>query len=499
MSLRKFLMAGGLSMILILGSCGGGEEAEEENPQEEDAEADVVDDGMDAAADEAEKTDENAGVEGDEETDESTADVQEEAEDDGAEQSKTFVLEEAGSYNELTYHYVGDEVKRQTSTTEMDYEALGVTNEEDARLLLDDIARDYNATEGVQHDIRYSEDAFVETLEVDYEIADISEVSELEGADFEGADGAQFVSMARSEEQLLDSGYILADGEPAADNDSADNENQNGSARNIDFSVMDEKLSADGMEIPSMFELNSGIGSLLENAEPSDANINDVLKPSDEITTYFSETFMVIHVFAGGSEYPADSDFAGLNAEIDESGGFEVYTEFYDTLSGTFLPNIYANEIQFLAHDGSQWIDQTGTAGSEEVYYGNYSNLYDAFMTTSDLISISEDEDYYFLYNIGVEKSLHDVFGSIFNVEYTGADMDAMQNAVVGIVDKSTGEFVHVAYISTAPGLDTDEVLHIEISAEFDAYGEYDDGITVPEVSESRSAGAPAVSGMITS
>ncbi len=277
-----------------------------------------------------------------------------------------------------------------------------------------------------------------------------------------------------------------------ADESGSDGTEQDNSAGDIDFSVMDETLSDGENEIPSMFKLNSGIGGLLENAEPSDVEIDEVLKPLDEITSYFSETFMVIHIFTGDADYPADSDYAGLNAEIDESDGLEVYSEFYDSLSGTFMPNIYANEIQFLVHDGDRWIDESGTAGNEDVYYGSYSNLYDAFMTTRDVISISEDADYYFLHSIGSEPSLHEVFGSIYNVEYTGADMDEMQNAVVGIIDKSTDELTHLAYISTAPGLGTDEVLHIEISARFDNYGEYDDGTTVPEASESRSAGSPS-------
>lgn len=107
-------------------------------------------------------------------------------------------------------------------------------------------------------------------------------------------------------------------------------------------------------------------------------------------------------------------------------------------------------------------------------------------MENSDLLDISEDDEFYFIYNIGDEESLHETFGSIFNVEYTGANTDEMENAVVGVVDKASGDLIHIAYISTAPGQENpEEKLHIEITEQIRDYGEFDDdGITVPDVPE---------------
>ena len=68
--------------------------------------------------------------------------------------------------------------------------------------------------DGVEHNIEYDDEGIVETLEVDYTVAEISEISSLEGAEFdEEANEAQFISMEQSEEQLLNSGYELAEGE----------------------------------------------------------------------------------------------------------------------------------------------------------------------------------------------------------------------------------------------------------------------------------------------
>lgn len=584
MSLKKYLLAGGLSTMLLLGACGNGdgEEAgsEEESTEETgdtesedggDEEADASEDEADDSTDDSEE-EEDSGSEddsadseddaendsdteedssdsdndtdteddssdsedtsadsGDDSDDESSLEVdsddedstigiggdtedldeddtdeeesdEETDEDASEEESNTYVMEQEGFTEEVVYYYIGDEVTRQTSETETDYEAIGVTNEEEAREIIDDLAQEYEDAEGVEHDIEYGEDSFVENTEVNFDEADFSEVSDLAGAEFEGNETADFISMERSEEMLFNSGYELVEGEAVSDAES-DSESESASGESsgdestsgessgdaIDFStITGETLSGDDTEMTSMLTGNSGIAELLDNAEESDTDIEEVLKPTEEITTYFAETYMVIHAFGAGSDTPAESDVAGLSAEIDERDGFEVFSRIYDKESGQLLPNIYANPDQFAAFDGNEWIDQTGTAESEEVFYGSYTNLHEAFMESSDLIEVSEDDDYYFLSNIGDEQSLHETFGSIFNVEYTGANTDEMENAVVGIVEKSSGNLIHVAYISTAPGQQNpEETLHIEIAEQIDRYGEFDDdGVTVPDVQE---------------
>lgn len=267
----------------------------------------------------------------------------------------------------------------------------------------------------------------------------------------------------------------------SVDNASADSAESE--SRDINFDVSEESLTGlDGTEMTSMFELNSGIGEQLANASESDAAIEEVLMPKEDVATYYAETFMVINVFAGNSDLPQDSDMAGLTAEIDEGDDFEVFSGMFDPATSSIVPYAYADANSLFVYENGMWNDYGGQAEAEEIYYGSYSNLHDAFMESSDVINISEDDENYYLHNIGTENVLHDTFGSLFSVEFTNAELAEQQNAVVGIVDKETNELSHVAYVSTAPGLVEGEKLHIEVSSDLEDYGEYDDeGITVPE------------------
>lgn len=291
---------------------------------------------------------------------------------------------------------------------------------------------------------------------------------------------------AEKEEEDSDSESGTEDDDSSESSSSIDNvdaDSTESESRDINFEVSEESLTGlDGTEMTSMFELNSGIGEQLANASESDAAIEEVLMPKEDVATYYAETFMVINVFAGNSDLPADSDMAGLTAEIDEGDEFEVFSGMFDPAKSSIVPYAYADADSLFVYENGMWNDYGGQAEAEEIYYGSYSNLHDAFMESSDVINISEDDENYYLHNIGSENVLHDTFGSLFSVEFTNAELSEQQNAVVGIVDKETNELSHVAYVSTAPGLVEGEKLHIEVSSDLEDYGEYDDeGITVPE------------------
>src|SRR5699024_12260952 len=108
----------------------------------------------------------------------------------------------------------------------------------------------------------------------------------------------------------------------------------------------------------------------------------------------------------------------------------------------------------------------------------SYSNVYDAFMESEDVIDVLEDDDNYYLINVGQEEILHETFGTLYQVEFTNADPESQNNAVVAIVDKETNEIDKLSYLSNAKGLTDGQELYIEIAAEFDDYGEYDEGVT---------------------
>lgn len=273
-----------------------------------------------------------------------------------------------------------------------------------------------------------------------------------------------------------------SDSEDSLSSDTDSDVTEEPESAGISFDVTEEPITGlDGSEMTSMFELNSGIGELLASAEESDASVEDVLMPKEDVTTYYAETFMVINMFTGDSEEPADSDATGLTAEIDESEDFEIFSGMYDAAQDAIVPYAYANTDSLFVYESGMWNDYTGQADADEVYYGSYSNLYDAFMESADVMNVSEDDEYYYVHNIGTESVLHDTFGKVFSVEFTNADLEKQKNGVVGVIDKKNNELLKIAYLTYAPGLQEGEELFIEVSSILDDYGEFDDGITVPE------------------
>lgn len=210
--LFKLCTIGG--MALVIAACGNGEEETDTSDEAATEENEPAEEGPgDPVSDEEEIEDEGADSENSTEQENSEADAGEEAAS-GEEQSKTFIMEEEGYMNELVYYHIDDEVQRQTSESEITYEALAVENEDEARSLLEEESVDYSSVDGVEHSIEYSDDGIVEMLEVDYTVADLGEIANLEGAEFdEEAEDAQFISMEQSEEQLVSAGYEPAEGE----------------------------------------------------------------------------------------------------------------------------------------------------------------------------------------------------------------------------------------------------------------------------------------------
>ena len=193
-NLLKLCTIGG--MALVIAACGDGEETDtgEETATEESTEVEEETNSPEEPVSEEEEIENTESENG---TDAASEE----------EESKTFVYEQEGYINELVYYYIGDEVQRQTSETEMTYEALGVAGEEEAREALDAIGAQYNEVEGVTQSIEYGEEGIVEKLEVDYSVANLGDIVNLE----EDASEADYISMEGSEEQLLSEGYELVE------------------------------------------------------------------------------------------------------------------------------------------------------------------------------------------------------------------------------------------------------------------------------------------------
>lgn len=270
------------------------------------------------------------------------------------------------------------------------------------------------------------------------------------------------------------------DDEATKEDDEDEDDDSERGEREVSKEITESTITGpDGTEIKSLFELNEDVAEELEDAEESDATLEEVLKDKDDVTSYYAETYMMINAFDGSSDKAADNDLVGLTAEINEEGdNFQVYSGQYDESIQKVQPYAYADEDTLLVQENGTWNDYTGQAPADEVYYGSYSNVYDAFMESEDVIDVLEDDDNYYLINVGQEEILHETFGTLYQVEFTNADPESQNNAVVAIVDKETNEIDKLSYLSNAKGLTDGQELYIEIAAEFDDYGEYDEGVT---------------------
>lgn len=108
----------------------------------------------------------------------------------------------------LTYYAVGDVVTKQTTVNVINYQGAGLADADAARALLDPLIGGFQNVVGLEHSIVYGDTSATETLAIDYNIADIVQISELTGSTFEGVvDSNTRLSLAQSRQMLLASGF----------------------------------------------------------------------------------------------------------------------------------------------------------------------------------------------------------------------------------------------------------------------------------------------------
>ncbi len=94
----------------------------------------------------------------------------------------------------------------QSTKNELPYEVMGVSNAEEAEALLADTVAGFEGIEGLTYEMDYQDDVAVEQLTVDYEKADMDEISNLMGSSFEG-DVSEGISLKNSVEMLKEQGF----------------------------------------------------------------------------------------------------------------------------------------------------------------------------------------------------------------------------------------------------------------------------------------------------
>lgn len=121
----------------------------------------------------------------------------------------SFTNSQNGVEMTLTYTAVGDEVVKQATTNVIEYEAAGLGSKEEAQEMLDPMVDQGVDVEGYEQSIEYGDTSATEEVSIDYEVADMSELSEVPGYESTGnmdEEGA-FISLEESREQLESAGF----------------------------------------------------------------------------------------------------------------------------------------------------------------------------------------------------------------------------------------------------------------------------------------------------
>jgi uncharacterized lipoprotein YehR (DUF1307 family) len=88
--------------------------------------------------------------------------------DNNKEEVKTFNNRINGVDLTYTYHYKDDVVTRQDADNTIPYKSLGVSNEAQARKIIDPISAAYRSIKGVTHSVDYQENVAQEHLSIDF-------------------------------------------------------------------------------------------------------------------------------------------------------------------------------------------------------------------------------------------------------------------------------------------------------------------------------------------
>ncbi|NWN88758.1 MAG: DUF1307 domain-containing protein [Micrococcaceae bacterium] len=127
----------------------------------------------------------------------------------GEEETETsFTNSQNGIEITMTYTAVGDEVTKQTTTNEIDYEAAGLGGKEEAQQMFDPVVEQAADVEGYEQSIEYGDTSATEEVSIDYEVADLEELANVPG--YEGsanmAEG-DYISLDESRTMLEEAGF----------------------------------------------------------------------------------------------------------------------------------------------------------------------------------------------------------------------------------------------------------------------------------------------------
>lgn len=124
----------------------------------------------------------------------------------GSEKKVTYTNSGNGVESTMEIYSEGDNVTKQVIKSVINYEEAGVKDKKEAEELYSPTVKEYENIKGVTHKVSYSDTEATETFTVDYKTADLKEISELTGAEYDESQGKN-VSLKETLEVVEQSGY----------------------------------------------------------------------------------------------------------------------------------------------------------------------------------------------------------------------------------------------------------------------------------------------------
>ena len=113
--------------------------------------------------------------------------------------SKVYVKKQPGVQMEITLYYKGDVVTKQTAKNIITYSELGLTKEA-FKKQAEKLGEKFKGIKGLEDKVDYQDNVAIETVTVDYSIANVHELSGLPGVGL----GNEKVSLKKTEEKLIE-------------------------------------------------------------------------------------------------------------------------------------------------------------------------------------------------------------------------------------------------------------------------------------------------------
>ena len=113
--------------------------------------------------------------------------------------SKVYVKKQPGVQMEITLYYKGDVVTKQTAKNIITYSEVGLTKEA-FKKKAEKLGEKFKGIKGLEDKVDYQDKVAIETVTVDYSIANVHELSGLAGVGV----GNEKVSLKKTEEKLIE-------------------------------------------------------------------------------------------------------------------------------------------------------------------------------------------------------------------------------------------------------------------------------------------------------